>query len=86
MLTLLSEKSEIKIGLETHVQLTNLKTKLFCNCSSDYRGKTPNTHTCPVCLGLPGTLPVLNGKAVEDAVMVALALNSEIQEKEEHIV
>ena len=81
MLKLMSEKSEIIIGLETHVQLTNLKTKLFCDCSTDYRGKRPNTHTCPVCLGLPGTLPVLNGKAVEDAVMVALALNSKIQER-----
>ncbi len=81
MQTLMSEKSEIMIGLETHVQLTNLKTKLFCDCSTDYRGKKPNTHTCPVCLGLPGTLPVLNAEAVEDAIMVALALNSKIQKQ-----
>ena len=66
------------IGLEIHCQLTNLKTKLFCSCSADYRGEPPNTHVCPVCLGLPGSLPVLNKKAVEDAVMVALALNSEV--------
>nr|WP_309492375.1 Asp-tRNA(Asn)/Glu-tRNA(Gln) amidotransferase subunit GatB [Candidatus Hecatella orcuttiae] len=68
----------MKIGLEIHCQLTSLKTKLFCGCSSDYRGKTPNTFVCPVCLGLPGSLPVLNEKAVELAVMVALALNCEV--------
>jgi len=68
----------VKIGLEIHCQLTSLKTKLFCGCSSDYRGKTPNTFVCPVCLGLPGSLPVLNEKAVELAVMVALALNCEV--------
>ncbi|RLI40353.1 Asp-tRNA(Asn)/Glu-tRNA(Gln) amidotransferase GatCAB subunit B, partial [Candidatus Bathyarchaeota archaeon] len=66
---------EVKIGLEVHVQLTSLKTKLFCGCSADYRGKEPNTLVCPVCLGLPGSLPVLNKKAVEYAVMAALALN-----------
>ncbi|WP_342766480.1 Asp-tRNA(Asn)/Glu-tRNA(Gln) amidotransferase subunit GatB [Candidatus Hecatella orcuttiae] len=69
---------KVKIGLEIHCQLTSLKTKLFCGCSSDYRGKTPNTFVCPVCLGLPGSLPVLNEKAVELAVMVALALNCEV--------
>ncbi|MGQ9468776.1 MAG: Asp-tRNA(Asn)/Glu-tRNA(Gln) amidotransferase subunit GatB [Nitrososphaerales archaeon] len=71
----------IKIGLEVHCQLTNLKTKLFCSCSSDYRGKEPNTHICPICVGMPGTLPVLNEKALEDAIMVAIALNSEISER-----
>lgn len=70
--------AKVKIGLEIHCQLTSLKTKLFCGCSSDYRGKTPNTFVCPVCLGLPGSLPVLNEKAVELAVMVALALNCEV--------
>ncbi|MEM3383127.1 MAG: Asp-tRNA(Asn)/Glu-tRNA(Gln) amidotransferase subunit GatB [Nitrososphaerales archaeon] len=72
---------EIKIGLEVHCQLTNLKTKLFCSCSSDYRGKEPNTLICPICMGMPGTLPVLNEKALEDAIMVALALNSKISER-----
>ena len=67
----------IVIGLEVHCQLTNLRTKLFCGCSADYRGEEPNTHLCPVCLGMPGTLPVVNRRAVDDAVMVALALNSE---------
>jgi len=71
----------VKIGLEIHTQLTSLKTKLFCSCSADYRKKPPNSLTCPVCLGLPGSLPVLNGKAVELAVMAALALNCKVSEK-----
>jgi len=73
--------SNVKIGLEVHVQLTSLKTKLFCGCSSDYRGKKPNTLVCPVCLGLPGSLPVLNKKAVEYAVMAALALNCKLSDR-----
>jgi len=74
-------EGDVKIGLEVHVQMTSLKTKLFCGCSSDYRGKEPNTLVCPVCLGLPGSLPVLNKKAVEYAVMAALALNCEISDR-----
>lgn len=66
------------IGLEVHCQLTALQTKLFCSCSADYRDKGPNTSLCPVCLGLPGSLPVLNKRAVELAVMVGRALNCEI--------
>lgn len=72
------EKTEVKIGLEIHVQLTALKTKLFCGCNADYRGKEPNSLVCPVCIGLPGSLPVLNRRAVDLAIMVALALNSQI--------
>ncbi|MCD6444579.1 Asp-tRNA(Asn)/Glu-tRNA(Gln) amidotransferase subunit GatB [Candidatus Bathyarchaeota archaeon] len=68
----------VKIGLEVHCQLTSLKTKLFCSCPTDYRGKPPNTNICPVCMGEPGTLPVLNKEAVRAAVMVALALHSKI--------
>jgi len=75
---LLTEQTKVKIGLEIHCQLTSLKTKLFCGCSADYRGKPPNTHVCPVCLGLPGAMPVINKKAVEMALMVALALNCKI--------
>jgi len=72
---------EAVIGLETHCQLTSLKSKLFCGCSANYRGRSPNTLVCPVCLGLPGSLPVLNRRAVELAVMVALALKSKIPER-----
>src|SRR5882762_10871745 len=61
------------IGLEVHVQLLT-KTKAFCGCINLYGGE-PNTHTCPVCLGLPGALPVLNRQAVEYAVLAATALN-----------
>jgi len=71
----------VKIGLEVHTQLTSLKTKLFCSCSSDYRGKEPNSVVCPVCLGLPGSLPVLNEKAVEYAVMAALAFNCKVSKR-----
>jgi aspartyl-tRNA(Asn)/glutamyl-tRNA(Gln) amidotransferase subunit B len=63
-----------KIGLEIHCQLTGTKSKLFCRCSSDYRGKAPNANICPICAGLPGTLPLLNQKTVEFAAMIALAL------------
>jgi len=71
-------QNEVRIGLEVHVQLTSLKTKLFCGCTSNYKGKDPNTRVCPVCFGLPGSLPVLNEKAVEYAVMAALALNCKV--------
>ncbi len=71
-------EDEVKIGLECHVQLTSLKSKLFCGCSADYRGKEPNTLVCPVCLGLPGALPVPNRKAFEYGIMIASALNCEI--------
>ena len=77
----IEKTNQVCIGLEVHVQLTSLKTKLFCSCSSDYKGKDPNSLVCPVCLGMPGSLPVLNEKSVEYAVMAALALNCEVSER-----
>ncbi|MDD3661660.1 MAG: Asp-tRNA(Asn)/Glu-tRNA(Gln) amidotransferase subunit GatB [Candidatus Dojkabacteria bacterium] len=65
------------IGLEIHVQ-TKTKSKMFCGCSTDYFGSAPNTHTCPVCLGLPGSLPVPNRSAIDIALKVALALDCTI--------
>ncbi|WNZ30384.1 MAG: Asp-tRNA(Asn)/Glu-tRNA(Gln) amidotransferase subunit GatB [Candidatus Bathyarchaeota archaeon] len=75
------KQPEVRIGLEVHVQLTSLNTKLFCGCASDYKGKDPNSLVCPVCLGIPGSLPVLNENAVEYAVMAALALKCKISEQ-----
>ncbi len=71
-------KYEPVIGLEVHVQLLT-KTKIFCACSTHF-GDPPNTNVCPVCLGLPGPLPVLNKRAVEFAVLAATALNCQIRE------
>ena len=73
-----SQDNEVIIGLEVHIQLTNLKTKLFCGCSNDYRGAEPNSYVCPICLGLPGSLPVVNKKTVEFATRLALALECDI--------
>ena len=70
------------IGLEIHCQLT-IATKLFCGCSTDYQNDPPNTHVCPVCLGLPGTMPSINRRAVEYALRVAKALNLEVPEVSE---
>ena len=64
-----------KIGLEIHCQLTKLESKLFCSCKANYRGFESNTNICPVCTGLPGSLPRLNKKAIEKATIIAMALN-----------
>ncbi len=67
------------IGLEVHAQLLT-QSKMFCACSADYAGAPPNTHVCPVCLGLPGALPVINQLAVEYTIRTALAFHCEIPE------
>ncbi|TVX95450.1 Asp-tRNA(Asn)/Glu-tRNA(Gln) amidotransferase subunit GatB [Cohnella terricola] len=71
-------KYETVVGLEVHVEL-HTKSKIFCGCSTSF-GAPPNTHTCPVCLGHPGVLPVLNRQAVEYAMKAAMAINCEIAE------
>ncbi len=71
---------EAVIGLEVHAELTTLKTKMFCNCKLEF-GADPNTHTCPVCLGLPGALPVPNRAAIESIVLAGLATNCDIEKR-----
>ena len=70
-----------KIGLEIHCQLTKLESKLFCSCKADYRSFEPNSNICPVCMGLPGSLPILNKKSVEKAAMLSIALGCKIPPK-----
>ncbi len=68
---------EVVIGMETHVE-QNTISKMFCQCSADFFGAEPNTHVCPTCLAMPGALPVINRRAVENAMMIGLALNCKI--------
>ena len=70
------EKYEPTLGLEVHVEL-NTNSKMFCGCATEF-GASPNTQTCPVCLGLPGSLPVVNAKAIESSIRIGLALNCSI--------
>ena len=72
----MAREYETVIGLEVHVELAT-KTKIFCGCSTAFGGR-PNSHTCPVCTGMPGTLPVLNRKVLEYAIAVGLATNCSI--------
>ncbi len=72
-------KYEAVIGLECHVQLAT-RSKMFCGCPTDYAGSPPNAHVCPICLGMPGVLPVINATAVEYTLKTGLALNATIPE------
>ncbi len=74
----MSKQYETVIGLEVHVELAT-RTKIFCGCSTAFGG-APNTHTCPVCTGMPGSLPVLNKKVVDYALRVGLAANCKINQ------
>ena len=74
----MAKQYETVIGLEVHVELAT-KTKIFCSCSTEFGG-APNTHTCPVCTGMPGSLPVLNKQVVEYALAVGLATNCQIHQ------
>lgn len=75
----MSEALEPIIGMEVHVQLLT-QSKMFCGCSADYANTPPNTHTCPVCTGMPGVLPVINKRAVMQVIMTGLALHCDIAE------
>jgi len=70
-----------KIGLEIHCQLTKLESKLFCSCKANYREFEPNTNICPICMGIPGSLPLLNKSAVEKATLIAMALDCSTPDK-----
>ncbi len=71
---------EVIVGMEVHAQLLT-KSKMFCSCSADYANAAPNTHVCPVCMALPGALPVINKAAVEATILTGLALNTKIAER-----
>ena len=71
------EDYEVVIGLEVHAELST-KTKIFCSCPTEF-GAAPNTQVCPICMAMPGTLPVLNERVIEYAVKAGLATNCEIE-------
>lgn len=69
---------DVIIGLEVHAQMNKLRSKLFCSCSTSYHRSEPNTHVCPICLGMPGAMPVVNKEAIKAGIKVALATNAKI--------
>ncbi|MCB0047183.1 MAG: Asp-tRNA(Asn)/Glu-tRNA(Gln) amidotransferase subunit GatB [Caldilineaceae bacterium] len=73
------DKYELVVGMEVHAQVLT-RSKMFCSCATDYAGAPPNTRVCPVCLGLPGPLPVINRQAVEATILTGLALNATVAE------
>ncbi len=78
MATAIATDYELVIGLEVHVELRT-KSKMFCACTADWFGKPPNTNICPVCMAMPGSLPVINKQAIEYATMVGLGLHSDVE-------
>lgn len=74
-----TQDHQVVVGMEVHAQLTT-RSKMFCGCSADYQGFAPNSHVCPVCLGLPGAMPVINRRAVEATIASGLALGCQIAE------
>jgi aspartyl-tRNA(Asn)/glutamyl-tRNA(Gln) amidotransferase subunit B len=79
MISALKTEYEVVIGLEVHAQVTT-RSKMFCRCSTDYSGAEPNTHVCPICMGMPGVLPTINAAAIEATIKTGLALNCEVPE------
>jgi len=77
--TAAAQEYELVVGMEVHAQLLTM-SKMFCQCATDYAGAPPNTRVCPVCLGMPGMLPVINQAAVESTIKTGLALGCEIAE------
>ena len=69
------------IGLEIHAQITAINSKLFCSCRGNYRDLKPNTNICEICCGLPGTLPIINRKAIEYSTMISIALGCKVPNK-----
>src|SRR6187397_2389809 len=69
---------EVVVGMEVHAQVLT-RSKMFCACATDYAGAPPNTRVCPICLGMPGVLPVINKAAVDATIKTGLALNCQIK-------
>ncbi|MEM7130294.1 MAG: Asp-tRNA(Asn)/Glu-tRNA(Gln) amidotransferase subunit GatB [Chloroflexota bacterium] len=78
--TIDTTKYQLVVGMEVHAQLLT-RSKMFCSCATDYAGGPPNTRVCPVCLGMPGMLPVINRSAIEKTIMTGLALNCSIPDQ-----